>query len=84
MHTPAPSTIRNKVSHIQVFLSLAEADVSSFSHPRTLRVLVLNWGILIKFRMGNLAWHVGGNHVLISYPFYCINKVSFINVIKIS
>lgn len=38
-HSPAPATVRNKISQVRVFLQLSEGDVSAFNHPRTLRAL---------------------------------------------
>lgn len=33
-HTPAPATVKNKLSQVRVFLNLAESNSTSFSHPR--------------------------------------------------
>lgn len=38
-HAPAPSTVRNKVSQVRVFLYLSDADASAFNHPRTVCAL---------------------------------------------
>lgn len=37
--TPAPSTIKNKMSQIRVFITLAEGSTAGFTHPRTGRAL---------------------------------------------
>lgn len=38
-YTPAPSTIRNKISQVRVFILLADGSIAAFSHPRTERAL---------------------------------------------
>lgn len=38
-HAPAPSTVKNKVSQVRVFLYLSDGDVTAFNHPRTVRAL---------------------------------------------
>lgn len=38
-HSPAPSTVKNKISQVRVFLYLCDADASGFNHTRTARAL---------------------------------------------
>lgn len=38
-HTPAPATVRNKISSLRVHFALMDNDLSALNHPRVIRAL---------------------------------------------